>query len=57
MKSSKLKIMGICFGHQLVAKTMGALLEKRNRVAGLEVVRFFKDIIGQFKFLEPLHTL
>jgi GMP synthase-like glutamine amidotransferase len=37
-KNKKLKVLGICFGHQLLSKYFGSKLEKKGRIGGIERV-------------------
>ena len=53
-KSPSLKVLGICYGHQLVAKMFGGVIEKRPRFGGIENIIYEKEIIEKFKFLYPL---
>lgn len=50
-KSNKLKIIGFCFGHQLIANYSKAKISKRERKGGLESVFFMKSLIEKFKYL------
>ena len=50
----KLKIIGLCFGHQAISKYFGAKVEPKPLVAGIERI-FFKENIGNEEpFLEAL---
>lgn len=37
-KNKHLKVLGICFGHQLLSKYFGSKLEKKGRIGGIERV-------------------
>ena len=42
-RSNKLKVLGICFGHQLMAHALGTEVKKLNFVKGLEYIKL-KDM-------------
>lgn len=41
----KLRILSICYGHQLVSKINGSAIVKKDRYKGHESIRFDKKII------------
>ena len=52
--SSSLKIVGICYGHQLVGLAYNAKVEKRPRFGGMESIIFNKEVLEEYLFLLPL---
>jgi anthranilate/para-aminobenzoate synthase component II len=36
----KLKILGICFGHQVLAKMFGGKIVQKKQIAGVERIHF-----------------
>lgn len=41
-KNKKLKLLGICFGHQAIASYYGGKVIKKMLTAGIEKVKFHK---------------
>lgn len=50
----KLKIIGLCFGHQAISKYFGAKVEPKPLVAGIERIYFKENIGTEEPFLEAL---
>lgn len=38
--NKKLKVLGLCFGHQAIAKYFGGSVERRDLYSGIEVIKF-----------------
>ena len=50
--------MGICFGHQIIAKVFGGVIgQNRNKssITGICKVNIHKEVIGNYSFLHPLN--
>jgi anthranilate/para-aminobenzoate synthase component II len=52
--SSKLKIIGVCFGHQIISKHFGANVEKLGRVGGIKKIIFDTNLISNYEFTKNL---
>jgi GMP synthase (glutamine-hydrolysing) len=52
--SSHLKLIGVCFGHQIISKRFGAKVEKVGRVGGIERIVFEDSIIKKYPFFEAI---
>lgn len=48
---SKLKIIGVCYGHQLLAHHFGSQIVNKDIVGRLQHIKFSKDLIDENKFL------
>lgn len=55
--SKGLKLIGVCFGHQLLAQSFGAKIEKLKRVDGTETVYFDLELAKKYPFLEGIVDL
>ena len=49
-KDEKLKVLGLCFGHQSLTKMYGGKVEKLPRYAGIEKIKFDKSIVSKLPY-------
>lgn len=52
--NKKLKIIGVCFGHQIISHYFKAKLVKKERKGGLETVNFDQALIQSYPFFSSL---
>lgn len=53
--NEKLKVLGICFGHQAITKMFGGKVEKVRWIGGVEDVELETDVIKKLSFFKPIH--
>ena len=53
-ENKALKVLGLCYGHQLIGRAFKAQLEKKPRFGNLENVDFESSIKEKFDFLKRL---
>ena len=53
--NKKLKVLGICFGHQAITKMFGGKVEKVEWIGGIEDVELETNTINKLKFFKPIH--
>ena len=53
-KFSKLKLLGHCFGHQLLIRAYKGEVIRKDRIAGVERIRFDEELVKNNEFLSPI---
>lgn len=54
--SRTLKVVGICFGHQLISLIYGAKIEKKQLTRGPEYIQMKPHHLGNLPFLDELYS-
>lgn len=53
----KLKVVGICFGHQLILQHFGGEVITKPLIGGLETIKLKEESIKKYPILHPLKGL
>ncbi len=56
-KSESLKILGVCYGHQLTLNNFGANIIHKGMIARVESITFDKTLLEKYSYLAPLAEL
>lgn len=51
--NQKLKILGTCYGHQIIALSYGATVVTKPLKGGIEKIQIDKEVKSKFQFLDP----
>ena len=54
LKYKKLKVLGLCFGHQALAKMYGGKVDKYNLYAGIEKIQFRKEKLLSYPYFSNI---
>ncbi len=53
-ENKNLKVLSICFGHQVISRMFDAIITRKVRFEGQENVRFVPEVASKYDFLESL---